>query len=132
MSDAIRLIVTERMLSDRERGEIKPFSYVPAPTPRDRRRRDRVIEPGPVEPATFPLGEPPATAGPLPAPSGGLSLPSKEEIIPEDPVRSESSEEPATSPSKTYFGHMNKPRYPGTMEEYLKDRRRSEFLPPEE
>ena len=70
MTEAVRLIIIERMLRDKEAGEIGPFTYAPAPTPRDRRiKRSRTIRTG--ELTTFPLGEPPANAGPLPAPLRG-------------------------------------------------------------
>ena len=65
ISDAVRLIITERMIKDRERGEISPFEYIPAPTPRKRKKRARKIEgeyiPAPIVRGASPPLHPPVS-----------------------------------------------------------------------
>ena len=102
--NAINLIILDRMMRDREAGDIAPFKY----KLRDARITSslEVSEIGTEnveEPRAFPLGEPPANAGPGPAPSGGLSQPTEEDGI------GTSWREPS---------RMRRPRYPGTFAEY--------------
>ena len=134
-TEAVRLIILERMLKDKTAGEIAPFTYVPAPTPRDRKaKRSRTIKTGEI--TALPLRDAPHTAGPVPAPLRGDATEVKQ--VPEIREAGESSARSSEVVGETYgLKRMNKPVFPGTREEYeeaLKQRTISEgqFRPPEE
>ena len=124
--NALNLIVAERMMRDKERGDVSPFEYRLI----DSRRKP--------EPPIFSeiltdnvKGEraqvPPATRGPDPHAAAGLSLPGEgkaSEILTEG------------APSGADFGPMDKPTFPGTLEQYNEALRtgsitKNMFRPPE-
>ena len=123
-SEAVRLMIFERMIADKERGEISPFKYTPAPTKRTRKKRSREIETGEIR--TLPLREAPPTGGPL-TPSADAGI----ETIPE-PAKIRKDEGDSYG-----FATMKKPVYPGPLSAYKEDLRRGViregmFEPPEE
>ena len=123
-SDAIRLIVIERMIEDKERGKIGAFKYLPAPTKRDRRPRKK------IEPATFPLGEAPPIAGPEPAKKDNLPETEIIERKASEPVRSTEERTREEGPKK--WAESKKPAYPGTREQWEKEPLKDQFEPPED
>jgi len=115
-SDAIRLIVIERMIEDKERGKIGAFKYLPAPTKRDRRPRKN------IEPATFPLGEAPPIAGPEPA---------KKDNLPETEIVERKASEIVTDRTEYNLPKASKPVYPGTKAQWEKEPLKDQFEAPE-
>ena len=117
--NAINLIILERMMTDKEKGTVTPFRYKLKDARRTGTKDISEIGTENIEnPITFPLGEPPAIAGPCPA----------REI---ETTSKRSEEKPAS-----YFGEINKPAFPGSMEEYREALRlraitENQFRPPE-
>ena len=122
--NALNLIVAERMMRDKERGDVSPFEYRLI----DSRRKP--------EPPIFSeiltdnvKGEgtqvPPATRGPDPHAIAGYDLP-------QGAPGKEEAREGATSeniPDNSEFGPMTAPVYPGTLEEYEKALRSGKIIP---
>ena len=113
--NALNLIVAERMMRDKELGDVSPFEYRLV----DSRRKP--------EPPVFSeiLTEnvkeeitqvPPATRGPDPHADAGYNLPQGAPEIKKASV--ETFEE--NYPDNSEFGPMNAPVYPGTLEDYEK------------
>jgi len=151
-SEAIKLILLERMLKDKG-GKVSPFKYKVGPTPRNtkgKRREGREIgkakimlaessetERAAKDPAaaelpkigeeaaedqekkSLPLRDAAAYRGALSRTAAAEISPTSEEIGKE------------SHKSAAYFGSSSKPVYPGTLEEYEKEPRKNEFLPPE-
>ena len=123
--NAINLIILERMMADKKRGEIAPFKY--------RLIDHRKNPPGPPiadiktdnieEPATFPLGEAPPIAGPEPATRDSLPAPEIVEI---------KASEIVTDKTEYNLPKASKPVYPGTKAQWEKEPLKNLFEPPED
>jgi len=149
MSEAVRLIIAERQLSDESKGGIAPFRYVPAPTKRDRRTRAELAAAAEGSGAAE-LSEasqinkgivPPATRGPDPHAIAGYNLPEScedggkaAEIVRERPAAAEAMSSEIKEETFDYWpsGEDKRPVYPGTMKEYEKDPARNMFKPPQD
>ena len=129
--NALNLIVTERMMRDKERGDVSPFEYrlidsrkKPEPPIFSEIRTENVKGEG--------AQVPPATRGPDPHADAGLSLPKRE---PTERMESAKILEDKVVPVSE-FGPMDKPVFPGTLEQYNEALRtgsitKNMFRPPE-
>ena len=123
-ANAINLIILERLMTDKKKGEITPFKY---------RLKDARMSPGPglseigteniEEPATFPLGEAPPIAGPEPATRDSLPAP---EIV------ERKASEIMTDRTEYDLPKTSKPVYPGTKAQWEKEPLKDQFEPPED
>ena len=117
--NAINLIILERMMRDKTAGTVKPFKYRLKDARTNPTKDLKEIETENIDGRTLPLRDAPHTRGPDPHRYAGIN------------PTSETAEESSAGDSPSYFGGTRGVRYPGTKEEYERDPKRSQFLPPE-